>query len=153
MTSPLRNATETAGAGSSSTGPEHHVLPVKLYVTIYAALLVLTAITVAVSFAGLGRASIPAALTVAVIKAALVVGYFMHLKYDVRFNSLVFFSSLIFVAIFFSLTMLDLTTRGVQNPEVDNFVLPNQEAAVEAADEAAQPPPETETETETEEHH
>ena len=33
-------------------------------------------------------------MAVAMVKASLVVGYFMHLKYDTRFNSLIFFGSL-----------------------------------------------------------
>jgi cytochrome c oxidase subunit 4 len=93
-----------------------HILPVKLYFQVFGMLLVLTVITVLVSVLnlgklGLGSLAIGAALVVAVAKSGLVVGYFMHLKYDMRFYSLVFFSAVLFVGLFIGLTMVDLTTR------------------------------------------
>jgi cytochrome c oxidase subunit 4 len=100
---------------------EVHVLPLRMYLLVYGSLLALTAVTVGVSVAGLGKLAIAAALTVAVIKAGLVVGYFMHLKYDVRFYALAFFSSLIFVGLFLGLTMVDMTTRADVNPEEGTF--------------------------------
>lgn len=95
---------------------EAHVLPVKLYYQIFGALLVLTVFTVLVSVVnlgkyGLGSLAIGAALVIAVAKSGLVVGYFMHLKYDLKFYSVVFFSAVIFVGLFIGLIMVDLTTR------------------------------------------
>jgi len=95
---------------------EGHVLPVKLYFQIFGALLVLTVLTVLVSTLnlgkfGLGSLAIATALVVAIAKSGLVVGYFMHLKYDIRFYSLVFFSAVLFVGLFIGLTMVDMTTR------------------------------------------
>jgi mono/diheme cytochrome c family protein len=48
----------------------------------------------------------------AVIQAALIVGFFMRLRYDYRFLSVVFFGTGILVFSFFALTMTDLTNRG-----------------------------------------
>lgn len=102
---------------------EHHVLPLWLYFAVFGALIFLTLATVGVSFLGLPSAlSIVAALGVAIIKSGLVVGYFMHLKYDIRLNSLVFFSSIIFLVIFFGLTMADLGSRDALNPDEGTFV-------------------------------
>ena len=42
------------------------------------------------------------------MKATLVAAYFMHLRYDKSFNGLVFISSLLFVALFLALTLMDL---------------------------------------------
>lgn len=116
---------------------EHHVIPLSTYYGVYGALLVLTVATVGVSYANLGAASLMVAMAVAVVKAALVAGYFMHLKYDEKFNSFVFFSSILFLAIMFVLTLADLGTRGLVDPELDNFALRRDQAAQLRMDEAA----------------
>ncbi len=101
----------------------HHVMPIKAYLGVFGALLVLTAITVLVSEANLGAAGLPVAMAVAAIKAGLVIGFFMHLKYDTRFHSFVFFGTLLFVGIFFLLTFVDFNTRGLMSKEWDNKTL------------------------------
>ena len=98
-----------------------HVSPMKVYINVFAALLVLTAITYGVSYADLGSASLAVALVVAFIKASLVCMYFMHLKYDDRFNVFVFLSTIIFVSIFFTFTMFDLASRPELNEEQRTF--------------------------------
>jgi cytochrome c oxidase subunit 4 len=106
-------------------GPEpahSHVLPVSLYLKVFAALIALTGVTVGVSYANLGAASIGAALLVALIKGGFVAGFFMHLRYDLRFYSLVFFSTLLFIGLFFLLTFVDLSTRDAINLEEGTFV-------------------------------
>ena len=119
-----------AAAKAEHDESHEHVLPLKVYFGVYGALMVLTLITVGVSMADLGQAAIYVAMAVAVVKASLVVGYFMHLKFDVRFNSLVFFGSLLFLGIFFVFTMIDLGTRGDVIEEQDNFVLKQDQAAI-----------------------
>jgi len=101
----------------------HHVMPVKTYLQVFGALLVLTVLTVAVSYMDLGAAALPVAMFVAVVKAGFVIGYFMHLKFDTRFHAFVFFSTILFVAIFFVLTFFDVNTRQLMNPTWDNKVL------------------------------
>ena len=98
-----------------------HVSPAINYVKVLAALFVLTGLTYAVSFANLGAASLPVAMTVAFIKATLVAMYFMHLRYDDRYHVFVFLSTIIFVTIFFTLTMFDLTSRPRLNEEQETF--------------------------------
>jgi cytochrome c oxidase subunit 4 len=98
-----------------------HVSPVANYVKVLAALFVLTAITYAVSFANLGPASLTVALVVAFIKATLVCMFFMHLRYDDRYHVFVFLSTIIFVSIFFTFTMFDLTSRPRLNEEQGTF--------------------------------
>src|SRR2546430_16516143 len=53
---------------------------VRLYVAVFAALLVLTVATVSVSYVDLGPLSVVVALTIAFTKALLVVVFFMHLR-------------------------------------------------------------------------
>ena len=88
-----------------------HVSPISLYNKIIGTLFVLTALTYAVSFANLGPASLTVAMLVATVKAALVVGYFMHLKYDEKYHLFVFLGTIIFVAIFFGFTLFDMGAR------------------------------------------
>lgn len=87
-----------------------HVSPLSTYMAVFGALLVLTVITFLVSFAELGPGALPVAMFVAFIKAALVVGYFMHLKYEDRFYSFLLACSLLFIGIFFTITILDIRT-------------------------------------------
>ena len=99
-----------------------HVSPISLYNKIIGALFVLTALTYAVSFASLGPASLMVAMLVATVKAALVVGYFMHLKYDEKYHLFVFLGTVIFVAIFFGFTLFDMEARSRLNDEQATFV-------------------------------
>ncbi|MFO0748816.1 MAG: cytochrome C oxidase subunit IV family protein [Myxococcota bacterium] len=109
----------------------HHVMPVSTYMKVFGALLVLTALTYMVSYLDLGKAALPIAMIVAFIKAAFVIGYFMHLKFDTRFHAFVFLSTLLFVAIFFVLTFFDIKTRDLMNPVWDNKVLVHDSGALE----------------------
>ena len=56
----------------------------KIYFTVWGVLLVLTAVTVAVSFLNLGIWNATAALSIASVKAALVALYFMHLRHEIK---------------------------------------------------------------------
>src|SRR3989338_6333953 len=97
---------------TDSHGEKHdgfaHVLPVKLLVGVWAALMILTLITVAAISIDLGRSmNLVVAMVVATIKAGLVVLYFMHLRCDKPFNALAFLGSLLFVSLFISIALLD----------------------------------------------
>ena len=101
----------------------HHVMPLKVYLAVFFALVMLTGITVLVSYANLGKASLYTALVVALVKAGFVVGYFMHLKFDTKFHQLIFFGSLFFMSIFFVFTFIDMSSRSTIVPEQGNFAL------------------------------
>jgi cytochrome c oxidase subunit 4 len=119
-----------------------HVLPASLYLKVFGALLVLTGLTVAVSIMGLGAASLMVALTIAVIKAGLVIGFFMHLRYESRFLSVVFFSSVIFLLCFFVLTLIDVRSRAdVLEVEGNTALQVDREAAARAAQRRRTPAP------------
>ena len=89
-----------------------HVVPVRVYVGIFAALLVLTATTTAVASVDLGPWNTVVALGIAVFKASLVVLFFMHLKYSPLLNRTVLLGGLFWLAIMIGLTMTDFATRG-----------------------------------------
>ena len=61
---------------------EHHVQPVGLYMAVYAALLVLLILTVAVSRWNLGPLNNAVALSIAVVKAVLVILFFMGARFS-----------------------------------------------------------------------
>src|SRR3990167_4374139 len=83
----------------------------KAYISVWMALLCLTAITVWVSYHDFGTYNILVAMLVATIKGALVCLYFMHLKYDNRVNQVVFISAFVFLAVFVGLTASDVFFR------------------------------------------
>lgn len=61
---------------------KHHIVPYKTYAIILLLLLVLTALSVAVTGIELGPLTVTAALLLATAKGLLVLVYFMHLKFD-----------------------------------------------------------------------
>jgi len=90
----------------------HHIIPIPTLLKVFAALLVLTGITVGLSPFDLGVFEIPVALGLATAKATLVVLIFMALKYDNPVNTLTFSVGVIFVAVFLAFTLLDTAFRG-----------------------------------------
>ena len=92
---------------------EHsHIIPVKTYLAVAAALIVMTALTVAISFIDLGAFNITVALVIASIKALLVAFFFMHIFWDNKIYLVIFSSGLLFLTVFLTLTMFDTETRG-----------------------------------------
>ena len=90
-----------------------HVVPVRVYVTIFALLLVLTAVTTSVAFVDLGRLNVVIMLTIAVTKATLVILYFMHVRYGDRLTWIVVASGFVWLLLLIGLTMSDILTRAV----------------------------------------
>ena len=118
---------------------EPHVLPLPVYYGIFGALLGLTALTYAVSFAGLPESlSLGVAMLVACAKAALVAGVFMHLIWDEKINILVLAVSVLAMLLFFGVTLMDEMSRGLILPEEGTLFKQHEEAALK---EATNPPP------------
>lgn len=99
-----------------------HVSPISTLLGVWALLMALTIITVAVVHVDLGRWNIPVALGVAAIKATIVALYFMHLRYDKPFNCLLFVGSILLLMLFIGLTLMD--TRLYQ-PDIKNRERPS----------------------------
>jgi cytochrome c oxidase subunit 4 len=78
-----------------------------LLVGVFAALLILTFITVVVAGFDFGGLNIWVAMGVATVKAVLVGLYFMHLRYDSKFNLFIFLSSFVFLSLFLGFAMMD----------------------------------------------
>ena len=88
-----------------------HVIPIGVYVGIWAILMFLTGLTVFVSFIELHDWNIVLALTIATIKGTLVVLFFMHLFYSSKLTKVTVIAALFFLFLLLSLSMTDYLTR------------------------------------------
>ena len=89
-----------------------HVAPIRLYYLIFGALMIGTIITVAVAFVDLGPMNNVVMLTIACVKALLVVLFFMHVRWSTRLTWVVAASGFFWLLILFVLTMSDYLSRG-----------------------------------------
>jgi len=94
-------------ASKNGHGPQH----TKAYVAVWVTLLVLTFVTVEISYHDYGTWNIAVAMLIATIKGVLVCLFFMHLKYDNKINQVIFISGFVFLAIFVALTSSDEFNR------------------------------------------
>ncbi len=88
------------------SGPGH-VLPMKMLIGTFVALLALTALTVLTGKMDLYGFDLGIAMFIATIKAGLVAFIFMHLKWDRPFNGYIFLVAVLFVGMFLALTLTD----------------------------------------------
>ncbi|MBC8367672.1 cytochrome C oxidase subunit IV family protein [bacterium] len=84
-----------------------HVVDAKILIGVWFGLLFLTFVTVAATWIDLGALNIWLALGIATVKASLVAAYFMHLRYDKPFNTLVLIAALVFLMLFIGILLLD----------------------------------------------
>ena len=89
-----------------------HIIPRKVYFTVFGALMVLLAATVGVAYIHLGKWNVIAAMTIGVIKAVLIILYFMHVRYSSRLSWAWVGAGFFWLVIMFALTFSDYLTRG-----------------------------------------
>lgn len=101
------------GSHSHSAHGSHepHIIPLKTYWTIFAALIGLTIVTVLAARVDFGALNTIIAFGIASVKASLVLGYFMHLKYDNLMNRVIIGSSVLFLLLLWGFCILDIMTR------------------------------------------
>ncbi len=104
--------TNPAQSVHSEMAPREHVTPTRVYYAVFATLMVLTALTVAISYVDLGAFSTPVALLIATAKASAVILYFMHVRYSSRLTWVVVIGALFWLAVLFGLTFADYVSRG-----------------------------------------
>lgn len=90
----------------------HHIVPLRMYLGIGITLLILTGVTVAVSFIHLGGWNVVVALVIASLKAMLVALFFMHLFFDNKFYALIFSIGVLMLSILIIFTLFDTLNRG-----------------------------------------
>ena len=88
------------------------ILPTRVYYAVFAILMLFTSLTVAIAFFDLGPINTVAALVIAVVKATLVVLFFMHVRYSTRLTWAVIVGGLFWLGILLALTMTDYLTRA-----------------------------------------
>ncbi len=88
------------------------ITPVSTYINIFVSLLVLTAATYLVARYDFGLLNTPIALAVAILKASLVVIYFMGVRYNTPLTKVFVVSGFFWLVIMFGLTLNDYLTRG-----------------------------------------
>lgn len=91
---------------------EHHIVSPKIYLAIVASLLVLTATTVAASYIEMYVFNAVVALAIAVIKATLVVLFFMHVKYSTKLTKLTVGAGIFTFLVLVGMTLADYFTRA-----------------------------------------
>lgn len=85
-----------------------------IYVFVWAGLLLLTWLTVKLSGISLGKISLATPLAIASAKALLVIGYFMHLKYEKGLFRLIVAIGLITMAVVGWLVYSDIGYRNIR---------------------------------------
>lgn len=85
-----------------------HVATLKVLVATGGTLLVLTLVTVLATKVDFGaNINLAIAMAIAVLKATLVILFFMHLRYDRLFHSVVFVGAILAAALFVGFTLMD----------------------------------------------
>ena len=101
-----------------------HIVPVRIYITIFLVLLVGTTLTVVAAFYDFPwQFNTIVALTIATVKATFVVLYFMHVRYSSRLIWVIIASALFWMAILFALTFGDYNTRHFDRDRTSGVVI------------------------------
>jgi len=98
-----------------SDSHEHHVTGLPVYLSIFTALMVLTALTVWAAFQEFGPLNDVIAMAIAFSKATLVVLFFMHVRHASRLTKVVVVSGFLWFGILVAFTLSDFWTRGFLN--------------------------------------
>lgn len=102
-----------------------HPSPPRTLLATFSALILLTILTVVLAAAfDLGRFEVWVSLGIATVKATLVILFFMHMLHDKPFNALFFLSSLLFVALFIGITLMDTDQYQGDIKAMDTTELP-----------------------------
>lgn len=107
------HAHETPGHGHGHGHDHEHDahIPVGTYHVVFGALMLLLILTLAAAAVDVGWLNLPIALLIAVVKAGLVMAYFMHLRVSTRLVVLFATGTFFWLAILFVLTMADYYAR------------------------------------------
>ena len=90
---------------------KHHIISLSTYIIVFSLLLLMTVVTVFSAQYDFGSFNIILALLIASFKSSLVLLFFMHLYYDNKVNLALILGSVVFLALFIGLTMIDVTRR------------------------------------------
>src|SRR5439155_13007426 len=88
-----------------------HIVPVRVYYTVFGILALCTYLTWQVAVFDLGPLNTIVALVIAVFKTTLVLLFFMHVRYSTRLTWAVVVGSVFWLGILLALTLSDYLTR------------------------------------------
>ncbi len=91
--------------------PAHHRSSLTSYFAVFATLMILTILTVWVSRIDLGALNTVVAMAIAIVKATVVILWFMHVIHSPRLTWIVVISSFLWLAVLFVLLFSDYLTR------------------------------------------
>ena len=91
--------------------PAHHASSLAMYFGIFLALMVLTVLTVVASRFDFGAWNTFVAMAIAIVKATLVILFFMHVIHASRLTWVVVLASFLWLGVLFVLTFSDYLTR------------------------------------------
>lgn len=89
-----------------------HIVPLKNYFAVFIALMALTALTVWAAFQDFGTLNTVVALSIAIIKATLVILIFMHVLYSSSLVRISAAAGFVWLLILFGYTIADVVSRG-----------------------------------------
>jgi cytochrome c oxidase subunit 4 len=95
----------------STHAEEQHHVPYKVYFIVWGALLVLTAVTVGVSYVDMKNVTVLTAMLIAATKSMLVLLYFMHIRFEKPMYSVMILAAMMTYGIFVALTFVDYVYR------------------------------------------
>lgn len=97
---------------SEPTHHTHTVVPPRVYASVFGILLCFTALTVFASYLELGVFNAVVALAIAVIKALLVILFFMHIRYSSKLTKLTIAAGFFTLIVLLLMTMTDYISRA-----------------------------------------
>ena len=118
-----------------------HIVPPRIYVAIFATLMVLTALTTWVAFIDLGPLNVVIMLVIAGVKASLVVLWFMHARYESTLTRVAIVGAVFWLLVLIAMSASDVFIRfrpeavarlGL-SPETASFVVPDDDRAAAPA--------------------
>ena len=92
--------------------PAHHRSSLASYFVVFATLMILTIVTVWVSRIDLGALNTIVAMAIAIVKATVVILWFMHVIHSPRMTWIVVIASFLWLGVMFALFFVDYMTRG-----------------------------------------
>jgi cytochrome c oxidase subunit 4 len=119
--------TETAAHTTPHGHEEHHSSP-RLYIVIWLLLMVLLGVTVAAAEVDLGAMNFAVAFGIAMVKAVLIVLFFMHVKDSPGLTRVIACAGFFWLAIMLFLTFSDYASRGWLKSEEPPVVTATAEA-------------------------
>ncbi len=110
----MANAHVGHGAHDHAPGEHdagHHIIEPPTYYKVFGILMILLIVTLAAAAIDLGPLNLPIAMLIAIVKAGVVMAYFMHLKFNSALVRLFAFAGVAWLMILFHLTLNDYVSR------------------------------------------